>query len=1516
MSIAARRSHRGDEYQLDIAVHWLIRLLLEDDLDWVQIDSVVLPGDVDVVLVDDIVVYFKNGTFKYCQAKVHQPDRRDWSIADLKTELLKARDQLERDPSGKAIFYSKTPFGDLEKLIDDTPAFDNYTAFNNHAPNTLQSALKNFAQAIERKEEDTFSLCQRIEFGPYHKDWDRVNQDNLNHIVHKSDLAITILEGLARDNQAGVGKNVLKRVDIETLLLKSGIVRAPCVAEGEIISQFTSASSIGRGDLSSEIAGEKLKRFEIELITQYLEAGKKSILLTDSPGSGKSWILLELADLLARNNRWGVLFIKGDRFDDITTEADLQSRLGLSADIVALAARLTAYRQVIVIIDSLDALSLGRDQKALKVFLSLLDRLLAINDISVIAACRDFDLSHDPLLRDRKWANKVTIKGLDFENTVTPILKKWGIKPADVSEKQRKFFEIPRNLKIFERLVGKVPLTSLVSEYHFLDTFIKEVVEKDANLGEVAVLALREMAATLMKKRSLFIHKDLFKADISILNRLRSAEVLQLADLRNQIGFSHQTLLDTLITRDAFAKDKTLEDFILTHPPLPFIRPSVRSFFFNLRLYDPALFIKQVKKILNNLEIAYHIKRLIVESIAEIQPTVDDLSLLNWLLDNHSELFLRFLWAIKEPSWFDLLADKLYGRLLWDPSCVSLKSHAVWKLREWMNDRPREVVTIWCSMKDFDAQIPSALETFKHWKTEGVRELLESMLPVKEEYLRDSIGKAISRYVEANDTGDDLLWKYITANLSDDKIDRFFFQAQDGGLQCNVHDFHRPAFLSERLCKSEYLLSVCLDSIEKWSEKCSCLPESLFRNTFIYDSSWDLRHSNESLRPVSAIGELLKAVETAFQEHSINNSEWWQSKEPLIRQTTEEAIAYLLILAYRSNIECNVHNIAELLKREEIFKSGYLDDEVGELIRDAFPYLSENFQEELQLWILHSLYSELRSEEDNRWINNTIYNYLCRIPMILRLPEIQAFIEQSAIEFGLWPQSPKLFHWGGVVTSPISIEDMLALSDTTLWRLLNHYDHNMKDWYGRERLIGGTESIISTLRSACSRDPQRLITIVDRVFDEGLLAEYSVAIIEGITDHLSYRFGNLQPGDGWKPAEPLTDGLRLSVTILQLLNKYPALWEKGFSVASALRACCYILNEPDDTELLLMLFGRLSNNHDPEEVKQTNDAKSIAVHDLDFIALNSVRGILAEGSMVLATKLLEARKPIPEMLSLFLKRFSKDKNAGVRASIMRRLALLAHYDMNWGWDLFNLAFQEPDINLWKHGESFLYYQYNNHFDKVRTYLDRIKTEAPKTGGGTWSRISSLAYLSGYLTEEQLFDKLAELNNKEAWLGAEQVFSTNMLNSTHTDTCERGILKLLNHCPYDKDVLGRIDHVFEKLSSNSGTAFEIAKAYINAAPEDEAFRFRHFFYDWIAHLSENAPWKALTVCEKLLDRLDSSRIQYISYGEVLVSAAFRILREADDSDNPELISRSIALQDRLLRLNIGNISEALDKVGRA
>ncbi len=524
MSIAAKRSHRGDEYQLRIAVHWITRLLSEDELDWVQVESVVLPGEEEYVYVDDIVLCFKDGTHRYIQAKIHQTDRRAWSISDLGTELIKARNQLEKDPRGKVIFYSQTPFGDFAKLIEDSRDYETYEAFSKIAPDTLLDPLKRIAQVIERSPVATYSIRQRIEIGPHHtmEDWDRENRNDLQRFIPNPDSALPVLERLARKNQAGLGTPLrLTRSDVKAELEKYGIVRAPQLTETEILEYFKRASSIGRKDIPREIGGEKLNRNEINQIMESLEVGEKSILLVDHPGTGKSWILLELTDLIESKSQWGVLFIKGDHFDDIDSELSLQSRLGFhDNEIAGLAARLASYRKVVVIIDSLDALSLSRDQKALKVFLALIDRLEIIDRVSLVVACREFDLSYDPLLRDRKWSKKVNIAALDYESSVSPILRKWGIDPINVTKEQQNLLIVPGNLKLFERFVGKVPLESLTSSYHFLDSFIEEVVAKDFNLGSSAVSALQEMALTLLQRRSLFMHKDSFKGNEEIYRRL------------------------------------------------------------------------------------------------------------------------------------------------------------------------------------------------------------------------------------------------------------------------------------------------------------------------------------------------------------------------------------------------------------------------------------------------------------------------------------------------------------------------------------------------------------------------------------------------------------------------------------------------------------------------------------------------------------------------------------------------------------------------------------------------------------------------------------------------------------------------------------------------------------------------------------------------------------------------------------------------------------------------------------
>lgn len=198
MSIAGRRSSLGDEYQLRIALHWLIRLLEDHTMESIQVDSTGIPGENSSVTVDDIVVVYKNGHACFIQAKKNQTDHRAWSFSDkvLKDELRKARDQLESRSNSKVKFYSRSPFGDLASLVENCGYFPEYSAFWREADKNQRESLKTLAKILERTEETTYSLVGKISFGSPQgfEEWDRQNKSDLDRIVPKVNLVMPILE--------------------------------------------------------------------------------------------------------------------------------------------------------------------------------------------------------------------------------------------------------------------------------------------------------------------------------------------------------------------------------------------------------------------------------------------------------------------------------------------------------------------------------------------------------------------------------------------------------------------------------------------------------------------------------------------------------------------------------------------------------------------------------------------------------------------------------------------------------------------------------------------------------------------------------------------------------------------------------------------------------------------------------------------------------------------------------------------------------------------------------------------------------------------------------------------------------------------------------------------------------------------------------------------------------------------------------------------------------------------------
>jgi hypothetical protein len=86
MSTAGTKSNQGDDYQRAVAMDWLIKLLENNEISFIQAESNGIPGINKKVNVDDIVVVYKNNERRYIQAQKNQTTNRCWSLADLKDE--------------------------------------------------------------------------------------------------------------------------------------------------------------------------------------------------------------------------------------------------------------------------------------------------------------------------------------------------------------------------------------------------------------------------------------------------------------------------------------------------------------------------------------------------------------------------------------------------------------------------------------------------------------------------------------------------------------------------------------------------------------------------------------------------------------------------------------------------------------------------------------------------------------------------------------------------------------------------------------------------------------------------------------------------------------------------------------------------------------------------------------------------------------------------------------------------------------------------------------------------------------------------------------------------------------------------------------------------------------------------------------------------------------------------------------------------------------------------------------
>jgi hypothetical protein len=1274
-------------------------------------------------------------------------------LSDLKNELPKIRDQLEISSKTFVELYSQTPFGNLKSLVDASHEYPDLCAFHRQAGQTLLKTLTSLSDKWNRSEKESFSLLLRLEFGSHNSfdEWSRQNKHELTQLVTQVDLAILVLKDYLNTHQSKLQTNVLiiRSCDVIGCLESHGLILAPMIDEQEILNKFRRLSCIGR-EWKRTVGGRSIERPELNKIIGLVESGVNTVLITDQPGSGKTCLLLDLADYIEERTQFGLLFIKGDRF---TQQDSLVKTLAdLSDDIPGLCGRLSECRQVVVIIDSLDVLSLNQEHEVLTTLLNLIDQLNVMQKVTVIAACRSFDLQYDSLLRDRRWEHKIHLANFDYEKVVVPLLDKWGISTDDIDSELKHLLQLPNNLSLFEAVAQRSDSSAIRNAYELHEIFLDEVVRKNQYLGDTAITILQQLADQLLFDRTQFIPLASFQCNETIRRALVSCGVLY-QDSTDGLGFGHQTLFDSLVIHSCLARNVDLVSFIKAHPPFPFLRPAVRTFVFYLRIKSPERFSRQIRNTLSDDTIAYHFKRLIVESLAEIVPQADDWPLIRWLFQNQSDLFRRLFSHLKSDAWFYLLKDH------WLPALGSSETSQEWytlfvtHLNCWMNTHPKEVVKLWQTAltnqwgdtTHLSWRISFYLQSFEHWETEGATKLIDTLVN-SESADKHGFGSTISRYVENTGQGDELLWAYITRDISEQDTQRLSFGHK---LHCESNHFHNKEFLQHQLKTSEKLLTLAIKNLETWATRNPYYSDTL-SSVFLDSSSWKKRHSKQDMYRTDALSVLLNAIEHALMHHAKNNTSWWKEHEPKLRSSVEITLRYFLINAYTENPENNVDGISYQLIDDVLLGFNEFRYEIGELIRAGYHFLDSELQEANQKIILKLDENRDWGEEKIPvWVFQHRYEYLIWMPVIFRLPETQAFIDKFEPQFSIARPEPYIHSRGGMVGSPISLDQVLTLSDRQLFRLLHHYNNNCENSdHPADYLTGGRSMITHVLGDAAAFNPERYLNLVPELEKNDYWSGYLACLVEGIAKHIGYRFGRLQLPQGWETAEPKPDRYELAQHLLKLLETHSDLWNNGHAVARMVESCCEILDDPDSANRIIFLLYQLLTHESPEEHRASNDLYSDAI--------NSVRGVAAGSTITLCNRLMEQDKELPELILPLLRHNARDPAPAVRSALLRHLPYLTYKRRSWGWQLFNDIFREPQIHLWPLAEQHLYHQYHDYFSDVVPFLDRMRKEAPDEAGGSWGRIMTLATLTEHVQQDELFSQLQAMDSSTAWEGAAQV----------------------------------------------------------------------------------------------------------------------------------------------------------------
>jgi hypothetical protein len=1524
MSKAGIQSNRGDGYQTLVAFDWALSVLADPEYQWIEVDSVTRA-------VDDVVVGKVDGTTICCQCKKNQAEFKAWTVYDLQDELIKAVSLLVNDPHSLVCFYSRSAFGEIAALREFSLNYDDESSYranlgksHSRADSALRDLLSKQTKALS-----IYDFLRRTEF-VVTDELDRMQmhlRTRLRQLVSNPSAAFdalwTHLDHLGMRLGAGsmpvAAQYRLTKDELKSIIARAGAILTPPRDKEMLRNSFAGTSSIGRA-WRREVGGVRLSNPVVDEILSVIGGDVRSILVTGLPGSGKTCVMLDLQEKLEERAKTRhdllPLFIQTREFADLGTTQDRQAQ-GLAEQWVEGLALLAEDVRVIVVIDSLDVLSIAREHKVLDYFLAQIDRLLLIPNVTVITACRDFDRRYDRRIEQRTWDREFSCRLLDWDADIAPLLAALEIDTSRIDSTTRELIRNPRELALFVELAERYGSFNVVTTEALATQYLATFVQRNNTMGDAAMQAIEAIAADMLKSRSLAVPRQRFAASQDVERALLSQNVLHETQ-DGKLTFGHQTLLDVLVVSGAIRRGVTLNEFIRELPPVPFVRPSIRGFIAQLSTGDRRTLRKQLRTVLLGGS-AFHIRRLVAETFAEQAPKDDDWSLIRDLRTEHRDVFNVIYTHATQIEWHHFWLKHLVPVLKDGRDSEGIAAHA-YRVHQWKNHDIAGVVSFWSEVLTLDwtdrpqiaMQLEFALSDVDQGQSAQLAPLLLKLLDMPRQD-HSFLGAAIARCIEAGGLDDSVLWRYIAGAVSDEDVLAHNFSDK---LRSQPHEFNRGdhGFLVDRMKGSSPLLDQAITSIEHWGEVMRIQfggAQSGYWWGLLHRTSYIDAHSQTDHRHLDSERVLLDAVEAGIVHNAHVKSEWWETNRERLCFSAEGALRYFSLLACRADPEENLEVIAKMFRDKALFESD-LSYEVGTLMHAAMVHLDFADREPVEQNIL-ALYGGTASESTSEpWVLKARAQLAAMIPCHLRSGAMQSLINEC--EKAIWPlvPQPEIRMQGGMVSAPFSFDVFLTATDEAVLLLLSHYNghtgHSSIDF-----LSGGAREVGWQLREAASRNPTRFLAILREKWAH-VADRFCDDIMDGVATYLAHRHGNLQVNGNWSPIEE-PDAAFLASEILDELERHTCHWNRNRAGSSALRSCSQVVVDTGEAARLVFLaigFAAL------------REESSISGERIDLITIgiNMARGHASEALMILTNRFAELDCARPELLIPTLRRFASDEHPAIRALILQRLAYLQSREPELGWELFDAAMHNDTNGLWSVAEPCFYYSYHQNFDRIASRLERLVREGTGDDLATWGRISALASLSGQIDHREFISQIALLANSEAWHGAASVWTHCGNAQRNRQLCLTGLeAGLRSDNPCAVTIARELPGLFRDSETFVSIPPQLLRRFFNILSlEPESSRRDVFgFDDWLNALAIRDPLSALAATEMYLDFSKHANNYLYDHNNNLTQLLTRLFAQAEEqeeTDGGEMLRRVVLVQDTLLTLGVKGVTDWLKAAERA